>query len=452
VSRIRAARTVLTVCHENPEADALGSALAVALAVEELGGRATPVCADAVPQMYDFMPGIDRFRQDPDPELAYDLIVVGDCGDLERIGPVLGRNAELFRRVPIVNIDHHVSNVGFGAVDWIDPAAAATCEMDTLLMPALGVPLKAANGAIAAALIAAGYTPEELRREILGLDYRQFEDEGWEDKLPVIDRTASILLDLGIYEGKRFHTWIAGKLEAKGVRTFADLVRDPEEEQLRYRYKLQVIVSDVTERALLVLPRDAGKLGLEPDELPVADAIRMSMSIPIFFEPVRHQNPKTGQEHVLVDGGMLSNFPVWLFDVRDGVPDWPTFGLLLVEPKPREHLGKRIEPPKRDRGVSALIDYLKSLAQTMMAAHDRLYLEQADFARTIPIPTLGVGTTEFNLSPDRAEALYQSGVKAAEEFLADWNWDAYLAEFRSGREHSRRRALAASLEEAVPAG
>src|SRR5687768_18360135 len=89
VTRIRAARVVLTVCHENPEADALGSALAVALAVEELGGQATPVCADPVPQMYDFMPRIERFRQDPDPALAYDLIVVGDCGDLERIGPVL---------------------------------------------------------------------------------------------------------------------------------------------------------------------------------------------------------------------------------------------------------------------------------------------------------------------------------------------------------------------------
>ena len=301
-------------------------------------------------------------------------------------------------------------------------------------------------GAIAAALIAAGYTPVELRKEILGLDYRQFQDESWEDKLPLIDRTASILLDLGIYEGKRFHKWISEKLEAKGVRTFADLVRDPEEKELRFRYKLHVIVSDVTERALLVLPRDAQKLGVEPDDLSVADAVRMSMGIPIFFEPIRHRNPKTGEEHVLVDGGMLSNFPVWLFDARDGVPEWPTFGLLLVEPKPREHLGRRIEPPRRDKGVSALIDYLKALAQTMMAAHDRLYLEQSEFARTIPIPTLGVGTTEFDLERDRAEALYASGVKAAEDFLATWDWESYLSEFRSGRDHSRRDALAARLE------
>jgi phosphoesterase RecJ-like protein len=154
VSRIKGARNVLTVCHENPEADAFGSALAVALAVEELGGRATPVCADPVPPMYSFMPHIDRFLQDPDPGIDYDLIVVGDCGDLARVGAVLPRNAELFERVPIVNIDHHISNPGFGEIDWIDADAAATCEMDTLLIPALGLPMTAAGGAIAANLIA----------------------------------------------------------------------------------------------------------------------------------------------------------------------------------------------------------------------------------------------------------------------------------------------------------
>jgi phosphoesterase RecJ-like protein len=154
ITRISAARNVLTVCHENPEADALGSALAVALAVEELGGRATPVCSDTVPVMYDFMPRIERFRQDPDAGVDYDLIVVGDCGELSRVGSVLGRHAELFGRLPIVNIDHHISNAGFGVVDWIDATAAATCEMDTLLMPALGVPLDAADGAIAASLMA----------------------------------------------------------------------------------------------------------------------------------------------------------------------------------------------------------------------------------------------------------------------------------------------------------
>jgi bifunctional oligoribonuclease and PAP phosphatase NrnA len=154
VAALRDARRVLTVCHEKPESDALGSALATALLVEQLGGRATPVCSDPVPEMYGFMPLIERFRTDPDPELEYDLIVVGDCGDLERVGAVLARHPRLFSSVPIVNIDHHVSNSGFGAIDWIEPAAAATCEMVTLLAPALGVSLASAGGAIAANLIA----------------------------------------------------------------------------------------------------------------------------------------------------------------------------------------------------------------------------------------------------------------------------------------------------------
>lgn len=154
VRRIRAARRVLTVGHENPDGDSLGSALAVALAVEELGGRATPVSSDPVPPMYDFMPGIERIRHDPEAGIDYDLIVIGDCGDLARVGSVLERNAELFARVPIVNIDHHVSNPGFGSIDWIDSSAAATCEMDALLMPALGLRLDAANGSIAANLMA----------------------------------------------------------------------------------------------------------------------------------------------------------------------------------------------------------------------------------------------------------------------------------------------------------
>jgi phosphoesterase RecJ-like protein len=154
VERLRAARCVLAVCHENPEADALGSALAHTLLVEALGGRATPVCADPVPTMYGFMPGLERFRPAPDPDLDYDLIVVGDCGQLERTGSVLRDHAELFSRVPILDIDHHVSNRGFGAVDWIDAGAAATCEMTTLLAFALGVPLSTADGALAANLVA----------------------------------------------------------------------------------------------------------------------------------------------------------------------------------------------------------------------------------------------------------------------------------------------------------
>jgi phosphoesterase RecJ-like protein len=104
--------------------------------------------------MYRFMPQIERFRQDPDPAVDYDLIVVSDCGDLERTGSVLERHRNLFSRVPILDIDHHKSNPRFGAFDWVDASAAATCEMVTLLARVLDVPLGASDGALAAVLCA----------------------------------------------------------------------------------------------------------------------------------------------------------------------------------------------------------------------------------------------------------------------------------------------------------
>ena len=152
IDRFRAAKRVLTICHENPEADALGSALANALIVEYLGGVATPVCADPMPAMYTFLPGMDRFRREPDSSIDYDLIVVGDCGELERVGPVLETHRDLFARVPILDIDHHRSNPRFGAFDWIESFSSATCEMVALLAWRLGVPLTAFDGMLAAAL------------------------------------------------------------------------------------------------------------------------------------------------------------------------------------------------------------------------------------------------------------------------------------------------------------
>ncbi len=303
-------------------------------------------------------------------------------------------------------------------------------------------------GAITAALIAAGYAAEELRRIVVELDFGQFEDRGWEDRIPLAGVPLSILLDQGLFEGTRFLEWIRELLQAKGVRTFADLRTGSDDP--RYAHRLQVIASDVTARRLLVLPRDAHDLGLQPDELEVALAVRMSMSIPIFFEPVRIVNEAEGREHVIVDGGMLSNYPVWLFDVPAAEePPWPTFGLLLVEPDPKVSLAQRLpEPARAPRGVKGVVGLLSAMVHTMLEAHDRLYVEQAQWARTIPIPTLGVGTTEFGLERERALALYDSGRTAAEEFLATWDFAAYVEAFRKGKEHSRSVQIAAELERA----
>jgi phosphoesterase RecJ-like protein len=154
VERLRAARSVLTIGHENPEADALGAAIAIAMLVEARGGLATVAVSDGAPALYAFLPGVAGVRTDPEPDRTYDLVVLCDCGDLSRAGPIRERNAALFEATPLLTIDHHASNDGSGDLAWIDPDAAATCEMVALLAVRLGLPLTLGDGDLAAALTA----------------------------------------------------------------------------------------------------------------------------------------------------------------------------------------------------------------------------------------------------------------------------------------------------------
>ncbi len=72
-------------------------------------------------------------------------------------------------------------------------------------------------------------------------------------------------------------------------------------------------------------------------------------------------------------------------------------------------------------GLFTLVDYARSLIETMMEAHDRFYVKESDFDRTIAIDSLGVGTTDFELPRERAVAHCESGRAAAEEFFTSWS-------------------------------
>ena len=106
---------------------------------------------------------------------------------------------------------------------------------------------------------------------------------------------------------------------------------------------------------------------MDPDELEIAAAVRMSMSIPIFFDPVVYHDPrKPHDQRLIVDGGLLSNFPVWLFDTpADHVPRWPTFGLLLVAPNQQAPLVAGDEPERTDEGKVSILGFLLAIG-----AHD----------------------------------------------------------------------------------
>ena len=147
MSREEVARAILgatritAICHENPDADTLGSALALRIAAERLGKQAEVVAADPVPPSLRHLPYADQVRTTPG--LEPDVAIVLD-GPPSRTGAVARDSGAWLQRARIVNIDHHVSNDGSEAsVAWVDAAAAATCEMVALLLPDLGVTIDA---------------------------------------------------------------------------------------------------------------------------------------------------------------------------------------------------------------------------------------------------------------------------------------------------------------------
>jgi phosphoesterase RecJ-like protein len=135
----REAERVTTICHENPDADTLVAAIALAVVAERLGKTAEVVSGDPVPPFLEFLPRSADVRSVP--QLEPDVAVVVDAGDLARTGSVARDCADWLARATIVNIDHHVSNPGYGAAHLIDTEAAATCEIVAILLPELGVPL-----------------------------------------------------------------------------------------------------------------------------------------------------------------------------------------------------------------------------------------------------------------------------------------------------------------------
>jgi len=297
-------------------------------------------------------------------------------------------------------------------------------------------------GAITAALVAAGYSGEELRELVLNdMHFPLFADRPRLHLLGAAGEVIELLGDRGLHSGDYFHNWISERLQEKGRTTFGQL-RDESAAGTPREYRLRVIASDLTDHSMLVLPQDAVKLGLDPDQLLVADAVRMSMSIPIFFDPVIRVNEEDRQRHMIVDGGMLSNYPIWLFDAPAGSqPRFPTFGMLLVAPNQADPLLPHPPAAAQPDGMPSPIGYVKAIADTMMQAHDRFYVEQADFARTIAIPTCGVTTTQFDITKQQTEELFESGRKAAAGFLESWDFDAYLAKFRKGAPPGRRQGI-----------
>ncbi|MBD1913107.1 MULTISPECIES: patatin-like phospholipase family protein [unclassified Leptolyngbya] len=279
-------------------------------------------------------------------------------------------------------------------------------------------------GAITATLVVADLGIDTLEQIIGGLDYlaaflpqktSPFILNG--DPKDDLDKPIGMILGLltnqklGQYSTDPFKRWLQDVLGDR-LRTFKDIA-------WRDGRALKVVVSDISLGEMLVLPDDLNRRiqgyrvqdGLDRSlEFEVAEAVRLSMSIPFFFTP-----GKLG-DSTIVDGGILSNFPLWLFDVTspNQPPRWPTFGLRLSEDGQRQKIGNAI-------------DIFSALLQTAMKASDRYHLQRNGQGRVIHINTEGVSATEFNLSNETKDYLYINGYRDTKKFLLEeWSWDRHL--------------------------
>jgi NTE family protein len=190
-----------------------------------------------------------------------------------------------------------------------------------------------------------------------------------------------------------------------------------------------VTVADLTRGQLVRLPWDYRRVyGRDPDEQSVAHAVRASISIPFFFRPVSliSANRVTS---TLVDGGLISNFPIDSLDRTDGKrPRWPTFGITVMP-----NLSAGGDAVTRALAVLRVgaPPLLERVITTMMFGRDQAYLDQPWVsARTIQVQSPGFSVLDFGASTSEIEALYAKGYAAAQHFLSGWDWHAYRDRFR----------------------
>ncbi|WP_051327944.1 DHH family phosphoesterase [Desulfatirhabdium butyrativorans] len=134
---LNCATKILVTSHTAPDGDAVGSLLAMGLALDAMGKDVVLYNESQIPAVYRFLPGVNRIVHDTDPS-AFDTAVVLDCSDLARIGKIW----EAVNQLPIVvNIDHHITNAEFGTCQLVETNACATTEIVYRLISAMKTPI-----------------------------------------------------------------------------------------------------------------------------------------------------------------------------------------------------------------------------------------------------------------------------------------------------------------------
>lgn len=253
-------------------------------------------------------------------------------------------------------------------------------------------------GAIMAAFIAAGYTSKEIELLLEELDLKALLDPRKTSDIFPLFKWLNVYRHLGMYRGLALEKWFYKKLAMKNIYTFGDLPKGA----------LKIVASDLTSGKIVVLPDDLKDYQIDATHFPIARALRMSCSIPFFFEPVKLKSMH--KEYVIVDGGVLSNFPLWIFDNKMNKRVRPLLGI---------QLSSKIEQQKNNT-IDNGLQLFESLFMTMKDAHDQRYISRKHERNIMFIPVQQYSATQFSVDEETKENLMKIGKERAELFLRNW--------------------------------
>lgn len=247
------------------------------------------------------------------------------------------------------------------------------------------------SGAITAGLLAVRCPIGRLEKILGDTDFNLFKD----DSFGVLRDTYRVFEEYGFYKGDYFQQWYADLLKEQ-TGTVDITFRGVYE---KYGTDLKITASNLSRQCLEVYDHR------KTPDMKVSDAVRRSMSIPLFFKCVRNK-----EQQVLVDGGLLNNYPINLFDLRE------TLGLKLIPAAEMPGL-----PEQEPESIDDIYSYTKGLIGVMLEQIDRLHIRKDYWKVTVPIDTGTVKTTDFNLSAEQKSFLISSGYDATSKFLAQLN-------------------------------
>lgn len=284
-------------------------------------------------------------------------------------------------------------------------------------------------GAINAILLGLGFTSDETKDILWSLNFNDFMDDSW----GVVRDTTRLIEKFGWYKGDYFRNWIGKLIKEKtgnSESTFADIEAMKEKRNFKSLYFMGTNLS--TSFSEIFSAEHTARIC-------VADAVRISMSIPLFFAAKR-----SIRGDVYVDGGVLDNYPVKLFDrekyvsadnslepkyyketnkniagserpIAKYVYNKETLGFRLDTKKEISVFRDQAEPPHKK--IDDFFAYTWALIHTVLESQQSAHLHSDDWARTVFIDTIGVGTTDFDLSDSKKKALVESGREGALQYF-----------------------------------